>query len=140
MSESVFFFVEGVPIPQGSKSAKALPNGRVILYEGSKLLKPWREQVHWAALQARGRRPTLLGPVSVRLMFHVKHSSRSRIGPHPIGKPDLDKLTRAIFDALTTAKVFHDDSQVIDLYAHKAWAVDAPGVSIDVTPWDDSDA
>jgi hypothetical protein len=35
--------------------------------------------------------------------------------------PDLDKLARSVFDALTRV-VFHDDAQVVDLVATKRYA------------------
>lgn len=49
---------------------------------------------------------------------------------------DIDKLSRAILDALSKtpnhpAIVFLDDSQVVELRASKEWASDEPGVGAD---------
>jgi Holliday junction resolvase RusA-like endonuclease len=54
--------------------------------------------------------------------------------------PDLDKLVRAIFDALTDADVWNDDSQVVKLVTTKYYATDIqrPGVIITVAQWGNS--
>jgi Holliday junction resolvase RusA-like endonuclease len=45
--------------------------------------------------------------------------------------PDLDKLLRAIGDALTIAGVFADDSRIIEINASKSFADQRPpGVHI----------
>ncbi len=48
-------------------------------------------------------------------------STPKRVTPPAVKKPDLDKLARAILDALTHT-VIADDSQVVELYAHKRLA------------------
>jgi Holliday junction resolvase RusA-like endonuclease len=45
--------------------------------------------------------------------------------------PDLDKLIRAILDALTGV-VWRDDGQVVDIVASKVYA-DTPGVDVVIT-------
>ncbi len=57
--------------------------------------------------------------------------------PRPITRSqgDIDKLTRAVLDALTDAKVLTDDSIVTALQSTKQWARDGTeGVHITVTP------
>jgi Holliday junction resolvase RusA-like endonuclease len=44
-------------------------------------------------------------------------------------KPDVDKLIRAVLDALTDAGVFRDDSRVVQVSATKIYA-DKPGALI----------
>ena len=39
----------------------------------------------------------------------------------PVTKPDLDKLTRALLDALTDAGIWRDDSQAVELHAEKIY-------------------
>jgi Holliday junction resolvase RusA-like endonuclease len=105
-------FIEGRPIPQGSKSA-AVVNGRAVMFEANKNHKAWRQTVS-AALE--GLEPTL-NPVRVELLFtfiQPKTVKRS----HMSVKPDLDKLIRTVLDA-ATGRVFKDDSQVIILNARK---------------------
>lgn len=43
--------------------------------------------------------------------------------------PDIDKLQRAAFDALTEAQVWKDDSLVVDVHARKVYA-DTPGMAL----------
>jgi len=47
-----------------------------------------------------------------------------------VKRPDLDKLVRAVFDALTNV-VFKDDSQVVSVFASKRLA--GPGDTVGVT-------
>jgi Holliday junction resolvase RusA-like endonuclease len=48
------------------------------------------------------------------------------------GKPDVDKLARAVLDALRAAGVYRDDSQVAQLHCSKHYA-DAPRLSMSVS-------
>lgn len=45
-----------------------------------------------------------------------------------VDKPDLDKLVRLVFDALTIADVLADDCVVVNLFAAKRWG-DLPGTT-----------
>lgn len=55
---------------------------------------------------------------------HVKRNGdlRSGYSEYHVQRPDVDKLCRAILDALTGV-VYHDDSQVISLSAVKQWGI-----------------
>lgn len=123
-------FVPGAPAPQGSKRHV----GRGILIESSKAVGPWRERVALAAhSHARG---LLGGPVSVDLTFVLPRpkSAPKRTTPPAVKRPDLDKLARAILDALTGVW-FADDSAVVSLFASKRLAEieEPPGVHITIT-------
>jgi crossover junction endodeoxyribonuclease RusA len=63
-----------------------------------------------------------------------KHHKRGVFVPHCV-KPDLDRLVRAILDALTGV-VYHDDNQVTELVTAKYYAgVDEPArVQVRVEP------
>ncbi|MEV2222676.1 RusA family crossover junction endodeoxyribonuclease [Nocardia vinacea] len=102
-------FVPGVPAPQGSK--RHVGNGRLI--ESSKRLKPWRETVTKVAQQANP--PMLDGPVVLGLEFVMprpKATPKTKPTPPAVKRPDIEKLARAIADALTGV-TFADDSQVV---------------------------
>ncbi|QBI56869.1 RusA family crossover junction endodeoxyribonuclease [Streptomonospora litoralis] len=117
--------VLGTPAPQGSKSKGK--NGE--MYESSALLKPWRDRVHTYACQVlnlRGRRGfPLAGALEVDLVLSLarpkSHMGTGRYGRRvlasapafPAVKPDLSKLVRSTEDALTTARVWRDDAQVV---------------------------
>jgi crossover junction endodeoxyribonuclease RusA len=126
------FTVPGKAIPQGSKRHV----GHGIMVESSRELGPWRERVALAAhnaMLAAGAKP-FVGAVAVGLEFVLPRpkSTPKRRTPPAIKRPDLDKLGRAIFDALTGA-VLLDDAQVVDLHAHKRLAESGETPCVTVT-------
>lgn len=117
------FSVVGTPAPQGSKSFKGIRNGHAILAESSKKVKPWRQDVAAAALEARAGRQPIDGPVCVSIWFHLQRpKSAPRRRTEPDRKPDLDKLIRSTLDAIVTSGMIHDDAQVVHLNASKQYA------------------
>jgi crossover junction endodeoxyribonuclease RusA len=132
MRPRIALFVPGTPAPQGSK--RHVGNGRMI--ESSAAVGPWRERVALAAhnaLRASAQRP-MVGPVTVILTFWMPRPKSARAGAAATKRPDLDKLVRAVLDALTGI-AFVDDSQVIRIDASKSltgvgWSV--AGCEIDV--------
>jgi crossover junction endodeoxyribonuclease RusA len=76
------------------------------------------------------------GPVRVHLQFVMPRpkSTPKRSTPPAVKKPDLDKLQRAMFDAIGSAGVWRDDSQVTDVVAGKRLAGlnETPGVWVRV--------
>ncbi|MDP5184783.1 RusA family crossover junction endodeoxyribonuclease [Blastococcus sp. BMG 814] len=83
----------------------------------------------------------LEGPVSVSVVFTFdppKSAPKSRrCWPVTRSSGDLDKLCRAVFDALTDAGVWRDDSQVVRLAASKVhvgdpWSLHVPGACVTV--------
>lgn len=122
------FFVPGRPAPQGSKRHV----GRGILIESSKEVGPWRERIALAAHSHAERLST--GPVGIRLDFVMPRpkSAPKRTTPAATKRNgDIDKLSRAVLDALSSI-VFADDAQVVRLEATKRIAEigETPGVSI----------
>ncbi len=124
MTRRLEFDVIGTPAPQGSKKG-FVRGGRAVLVESSAKVAPWREDVaRRAALVATLQAwivPT--GPVSVTVRFRLarpKSAPKSRLKPDR--KPDLDKLLRSTFDALTTAGVIEDDARIVQTIASKHYA------------------
>ena len=118
------FFVRGVPAPQGSKSFCGLAkNGRAILAESSKKVKPWRADVALAA--TNGPYFEKPHPVQVTVMFIMPRpkATPKKAQPPAVKRPDLDKLVRAVLDALSTVS-YDDDSQVVGITASKRLAFD----------------
>ena len=114
------FTVFGHPEPQGSTRA-FIPKGwnwPVITTANAKM-KPWRQQISGAAADLRA--PVLEGPVRLLMQFFLaKPKSTKRASPHV--KPDIDKLARAVSDALTGI-LFCDDAQVVLLVASKHYGL-----------------
>lgn len=150
----ISFTVRGIPAPQGSKRAfRNKYSGRIQQVESSKRVAPWRSDVRDAAMAAMGEgfddwREPLVGPVAVELVFrfprpkgHYLPVNARRAVPElrlsapawPAGKPDVDKIARAVLDAIT-AICFVDDAQVVDLISRKRYANGEPaGVTVTVT-------
>lgn len=131
------FFAEGTPVPQGSKNAY-VRGGRAVLVDANARLKPWRAVVREAAEAAISEAgwETLDEPCRVYLGFTMPRPQRPRWDV-PAVKPDLDKLARAVFDALTDACVWRDDSRVVDMKATKRYEGEdgeIPGVWVEVEP------
>lgn len=126
----ISFFVEGEPAPQGSKNG-FVKNGRVVMVESSKKVKPWREAVteQTARYLSYNTRNPLTTPVEIALVFHLPRP-KSVTRKWPAVKPDLDKLIRSTFDGLTTGGLFTDDALVIAVSASKQYATDRIGCQI----------
>ncbi|MFG2676978.1 RusA family crossover junction endodeoxyribonuclease [Streptomyces sp. NPDC048445] len=149
--------VYGLPAAQGSKAYKGHRTDKAtgrrlpVLVEQSKRVKPWRARVQEAATQtlivkhvrryggypAGGATP-LRGPVRIDVAFTMKKptSARKTIRTYPAVSPDLDKVLRSTFDALTQAKAWEDDGRVIEIHTTQCYpgehpdALDQPGAII----------
>lgn len=137
--------VYGSPAPQGSKKFVGIAKrtGRGILVESSKRVKPWRDDVKAAALEARNGAPPLDGPLVVRMVFTLpKPSSAPKTRrTYAMRKPDLSKLARSTEDALTDSGLIADDARIVEYErlakvfpGEDADALEAPGVLIEVWP------
>jgi len=105
-------FIPGHPAPQGSKRHV----GGGIMIESCKRTKPWRSDIRSGLLDANGQPLRFFeGAVNVQLVFIMPRplSAPKRTTPPATKKPDLDKLTRAVFDAIGSAGIWRDDSQVV---------------------------
>ena len=122
--------VIGLPISQGSKSARVV-RGRAILTDGfgdkPRRLRDWRASVAACArlwLQQNGMPAPLDCPVELTATFYLpRPKSAPRRVLYPATKPDRDKLTRAIGDALTKL-AYVDDSRIVEMRLAKRFADD----------------
>ena len=127
-------FVPGEPRAQGSKRG-IVRNGRAVLVESAKGLGQWRAAIGHAA----GQQDCFVDqdPVGIQLTFTLPRpkSARARSLTYAAAakKPDLDKLIRAVLDALTGVWL-RDDSQVVLVLASKQVAKpeERPGVLIEL--------
>jgi crossover junction endodeoxyribonuclease RusA len=133
--------VRGLPAPQGSKRHV----GHGILVESSKAVGPWREAVRAETQRVlNGTHSRWLdgGPVNVEITFGLPRPKghygtgrnagkvRDSAPWYPHGRPDLDKLTRAVLDGLTAGGAWVDDAQVVCLTARKVYG--SPGCRINL--------
>lgn len=121
MRQELYFTALGTPRPQGSK--RYVGNGRFI--EASDV-KPWRKAIAQAvgrALVATGDNSQFTEPVVVWATFYLPRP-KSVKRAHPSVAPDLDKLCRALGDALSVEEpaVLVDDSLIVRWHAAKVYA------------------
>lgn len=137
--DSFSFFVPGEPITEGSTRAFASGQRVVVTHDRGASLTAWRLAVKDAALKAAreaGWEPRHDGPVRVTVTFYLprpKSVPASRYWPHV--KPDLDKLLRAIGDALAPYRqvgVLCEDSRIVEWTARKLYD-DSPGAWVRVS-------
>ena len=124
-------FVAGKPITQGSKAP--IP-GRMVEVSGQHLAT-WRTRIGWTAKGARWQDHTIsTGPVRIELRFvlPIVASAPRRYWAWSHRSGDLDKLVRAVGDALTGI-AYRDDAQIVQLVASKHHGAD-PGVHITIAP------
>jgi Holliday junction resolvase RusA-like endonuclease len=146
---AITFEVRGRPVPQGSKVARA----KVVVEEAGGILthrakawpveqagarlKTWRELVGWSAVQAlialpgRSLRPYYQAdePLLLKVHFRLKTPQKPDRN-YPTVTPDLDKLLRAVGDALQGV-LYADDKQICGVFASKTWLRE-PGALIQV--------
>ena len=141
MNEAITIEVRGmIPAPQGSKRHV----GKGIMIESCKAVKPWRNAVAEAAVQA-GAYP-LMGPISFDAEFifprprsHYRTGKKSdQLKPnapylHSV-KPDVSKLQRSTEDALSGV-AFQDDARIAQASLTKRYADEGelPGAVIVVS-------
>jgi Holliday junction resolvase RusA-like endonuclease len=122
----ISYWIDGEPAPQGSKTG-FIKNGRVVMIESSKKVKPWREAV--AAQTKHKVQVAFQEPVEIALVFHLP-KPKTVTRKWPAVKPDLDKLIRSTFDGLTTGGLYTDDALVIAVSASKQYATDRIGCQV----------
>jgi crossover junction endodeoxyribonuclease RusA len=142
----IAFVVAGTPKPQGALVRS--PRGGLYHRDGARLRR-WRTAISSAARLAAGGQPPATGPVMVVARFVMVRPAahylpvngrravrelRLDAPKYPAGTPDVDKLARALLDALTSV-VIKDDAQVASLMAVKLYETDelAEGVRVRVS-------
>ncbi len=110
--------------------------------------KRWRKQLESGGRALRASIGyTFEGPVSVdaTFVFERPAAASRRLFPHTRSSGDLDKLTRMLLDALTSAQVLRDDSLVCELNVRKQYPgmipeLSGPGVVVRLDLMVDPDA
>lgn len=125
--------IAGIPIPQGSLRAFSR-NGRAWATSDNPRTRPWKAAVTAEAadaVAAAGLDTPAYDrlPVAVAITFPLPrpkgHYGKRGLLPsapkYPATLPDIDKLVRAILDALTGI-VWRDDAQVVAIEAYKRYS------------------
>lgn len=137
--------VIGIPIPQGSARAQMI-GGRARIIQGSsnearRRLDNWRGDIAAEArawCEQNGQPALINGPVRITATFWLpKPASLPKWRWLPWGADDLDKLVRAVGDALTGV-IYVDDRRITDWNVRKRFAIDrAPGVELVIETLDE---
>lgn len=140
--------VLGIPATQGNKTGRpfrrkdgslgvAMTEGKTKKAEEH--LHSWRGMIATAAsmtLQEKGS-SLLDGPVVVEVTFYLPRAKNAKKKLFPDTRPDLDKLQRAVGDALSGI-AYADDSRIVDWRPRKRfadqWGHGRPGAAILVRP------
>lgn len=157
----LWLVVAGIPVSQGSMAAVA-PG--VVRHDKGPELRSWRTSIHRAFLRSAGTdfvapdcpmrlhmcltMPIPKSGVPARTIPVAGRAADARPRTAPATKPDLDKLARAVGDALAPqgnnrARSYTDDSRIVELLSAEtfpapthvhSWALPTPGVVIRVCP------
>jgi len=142
MTDPLHFHVRGQPVPQGSVRAY-VRGDRAVVTSVTTPLALWRHAISIGALEAMAGDGPWSGPVGLALGFtfprpashFLPANSRRAVPELRLGAPeyvatapDLDKLYRAVLDALTGV-LYLDDRQVVRLSGDKSYG-DIPGVDV----------
>lgn len=126
-------FVKGIPAPQGSMTPIRTKSGVTFMKHASKGLPAWRNQViaeleaWWARINNQERdwipedRAYHLD-VDFYLPRPKSHTKKQKLDHYRWQRPDLDKLVRAIGDALEIAGILKDDARIASISAVKVYA------------------
>ena len=120
MSGIYTFTIKGRCPTKGSTKSFIDPHsGKVVTKADCVGLKQWTRDAKWQARAAKV--PMIYKPhgvsLDVRVEF-IKPKSAKQLTPSV--RPDLDKLLRAVLDALTNV-AYQDDSQVVSVTTVKAY-------------------
>lgn len=139
--------VHGIPVPQGSmKAFNRRGGGPPIVTSDNPKTRPWKAAISAEAAVAvakAGLEDPAFGrdPVAVAITFRLPrpkgHFGTKGLLPsapkYPGVHPDLDKLARAVLDAMTGI-VFRDDAQVVAMEVYKRFADPELVTTIEVGP------
>ncbi len=147
LQTNIVFWLPGVPEPQGSKRGFYNPKlKRVMLVDVKHTqLRSWRQEIIDAARNAYTGVP-LDTALRIELLFGFDrpaghYNAKGRLKPsaphHMKTGKDIDKLERAVLDALKIAGMIRDDARVADLRGVKdytdALGFEMPGLRVQVS-------
>ena len=133
------FTVYGTPRPQGSTRTRTFRDARghvktAITHSNRESLMQWRADIRSAVqLHAPELRTNLVhGPIAIRIRFAMtKPPSVPKRRLFPVVAPDLDKLLRAVGDALEHT-VLHNDSQIVGWEAWKVYTEGQASATVEI--------
>jgi crossover junction endodeoxyribonuclease RusA len=121
--------VDGIPQPQGSMRLFKDGAGNAYLTSANSGLGKWRAAIV-QAVKDEDDQFNLTGPAHISVDFFLpKPPTVKRLFPSV--KPDVDKLLRAVFDALEASGALSSDAIICGVEAKKHYAgASGPGAEI----------
>lgn len=107
-------FIPGKPEQQGSTKSFATKNGKIATTADNPKTKPWRAEIAACVLEQIGGKILYQRPTPVIVIAHFvmpRPASEPKHTRAHTRAPDLDKLCRAVGDALTGV-LYDDDAQI----------------------------
>lgn len=139
--------VRGIPAPQGSHRSFKVKSGAVVTTDDNPRTRPWKAAVtaeaELAVAKAELTDPAYdRRPVAVAITFRFPrprghYGKRGLLPSAPaqmVSMPDIDKLVRAVLDALTGI-VWRDDAQVVVLEIRKAYQREGEELATSIDVW-----
>ena len=138
------FTVPGKAVPQGGMMAFAKGNKAFVTHKKPKELGDYRARVALAAQMAQAK--PIQGAIELEATFFFDRPKahygtgknanvlKASAPQYPTGRPDIDKLERALLDALSGV-CFHDDAQVVVVRAAKHYCPEGEGPQTVVSLW-----
>jgi Holliday junction resolvase RusA-like endonuclease len=120
-----------VGIPKAQGRPKFFRRGNHVGTYDPKESRHWKNNV---SAQIVAQKPQFIksGAISVIMLFHLpKPKSLSKKVLRHVKKPDIDNLQKAIFDSCKGI-LWGDDSQVVEIFAAKSYALEEPHVLLTV--------
>lgn len=140
MTDALAVYVNGTPKPQGSVRAFAAKGRAYVAANHSDAFVVWRNAIVEKAERVWEGEPLDAATAEITFFMPMPKSTPKYLRgfrPHT-KRPDLDKLLRAVLDALVAAGVLSDDSVVHQIHATKMYAAPGdnrtPGAQIIVRP------
>jgi Holliday junction resolvase RusA-like endonuclease len=118
------FVVFGQPATKGSTVSFMSRRGAMVTKADCRGLAAWTQAVGWAAREARVPLAPRGASVKVNAVFQFVRPKSDQKRAAPTVKPDVDKLGRALLDALTNV-AYVDDAQVVQLQVWKVYGSEA---------------
>lgn len=116
------FFLPGPPLPAPRprfRVIKAKSGQTFVSTYYDKKYKTFLEDAPIAIRNLLGAASPLEGPLSLMVTFHIE---RPKTTKRAFPRYDLDNYLKSLMDAMTYAKVWHDDDQVAHVAARKVFA------------------
>lgn len=122
-------WIPGHARPKGSWTPGRSKSGQMFLRHASGNTAEWCKRAK-EMVPAEWHGPLITGPVGLHFRFLLPRL-KTVIRRYPTGKRegDLDKLIRALYDAMTGV-VYEDDSQVVDSTESKRYTNGELGVEV----------